>query len=63
MFKCIFCKKSVSDKGFRAFLKVPMFNVFGKKKGWEMVMGEGTFQIRICEKCKRKNNNNLQGEV
>ena len=58
MWKCDICNKvEVKDKGkgFRAFIKYKLVDFIGYGSERLPMISECTHQIRICEKCLKKN--------
>ena len=60
MFNCQNCGIKVPDTGMKIFIKYDLITIFGDKKDGDVVTGSGiTRQIRLCEKCRKLNNLDL----
>jgi hypothetical protein len=62
MFECVICEKEVNDKGFRLFLEIPQFSLYGDKRQ-KFIIGKATHQIRICGNCLKQSGKNLKGKI
>ena len=57
MWKCQNCKVEVPDTGMIIFIKYGLVTIMGTKKDGDIITGTGvTKQIRLCEKCRKLNN-------
>jgi len=63
MWECQNCGVKVPDKGMKLFIRYNLITIFGTKKDGDIVTGSSVMrQIRLCEKCRKLNNLDLDLE-